>query len=40
MDLPEDSGSGLLAEAQAGDNVPALSVTELSISLKRTIETS
>jgi len=40
MDLPEDSGSGLLAEAKAGDNAPALSVTELSISLKRTIETS
>ena len=40
MDLPEDSGSGLLAEAKAGDNAPALSVTELSMSLKRTIETS
>lgn len=39
MDLPEDSG-GLLAEAKAGDNAPALSVTELSTSLKRTIETS
>src|SRR5512132_3177340 len=39
MDLPEDSGSGLLAEAKAGDNAPALSVTELSMSLKRTIET-
>jgi len=38
MDLPEDSGSGLLAEAKAGDNAPALSVTELSMSLKRTIE--
>jgi exodeoxyribonuclease VII large subunit len=40
MDLPEDSGGGLLAEARAGDNAPALSVTELSMSLKRTIETS
>ena len=40
MDLPEDSGGGLLAQAQAGDNAPALSVTELSMSLKRTIETS
>jgi len=44
MDLPDDGpqngGSGLLAEAKAGDNAPALSVTELSMSLKRTIETS
>ena len=40
MDLPEDSGGGLLAEAKAGDNAPALTVTELSMSLKRTIETS
>ena len=40
MDLPEDSGGSLLAEAKAGDNAPALSVTELSMSLKRTIETS
>ena len=40
MDLPEDSSSGLLAEAKAGDNAPALTVTELSNSLKRTIETS
>ena len=40
MDLPEDSGGGLLAEAKAGDNAPALSVTELSMLLKRTIETS
>lgn len=40
MDLPEDSGGGLLAEAKAGDNAPALSVSELSMSLKRTIETS
>jgi exodeoxyribonuclease VII large subunit len=43
MDLPDDSsssGPGLLAEAKAGDNAPALSVTELSASLKRTIESS
>jgi len=43
MDLPEDSiasGAGLLAEATAGDNAPPLSVTELSMSLKRTIEAS
>ncbi|HET6940809.1 MAG TPA: exodeoxyribonuclease VII large subunit, partial [Sphingomicrobium sp.] len=40
MDLPDDSSGGLLAEAKAGDNAPALSVTELSASLKRTIETS
>ena len=40
MDLPKDSGGGLLAQAQAGDNAPALSVSELSMSLKRTIETS
>ena len=40
MDISEDSGSGLLADAKAGDNAPALTVTELSLSLKRTIETS
>ena len=40
MDLPEDSGTGLLANVASGDNAPALSVTELSMSLKRTIETS
>ena len=44
MNLPDDGpqveGSGLLAEAKAGDNAPPLSVTELSLSLKRTIETS
>jgi exodeoxyribonuclease VII large subunit len=40
MDLPEESGSGLLADTRAGDNAPALSVSELSMSLKRTIETS
>ena len=40
MDLPEDSGTGLLANVASGDNAPALSVTELSMSLKRTIETT
>ena len=40
MDLPEDSGTGLLAKVADGDNAPALSVTELSMSLKRTIEAS
>jgi len=40
MDLPDDENGGLLAEPKAGDNAPALSVTELSQSLKRTIETS
>jgi exodeoxyribonuclease VII large subunit len=43
MDLPEDSdasGPGLLAEATAGDNAPPLTVSELSMSLKRTIEAS
>lgn len=40
MQLPEDSGSGLLAEARPGDNAPALSVSELSQSLKRTVEDS
>jgi exodeoxyribonuclease VII large subunit len=39
MDLPEDS-SGLLANVASGDNAPALSVSELSMSLKRTIEAS
>jgi exodeoxyribonuclease VII large subunit len=41
MDLPdESSGAGLLADTRAGDNAPALSVSELSLSLKRTIETA
>jgi exodeoxyribonuclease VII large subunit len=40
MDLPEDGNAGLLANERAGDNAPALSVSELSQSLKRTIETS
>jgi exodeoxyribonuclease VII large subunit len=37
-DLPEESDQRLLAEAAAGDNAPALSVSELSGVLKRTIE--
>src|SRR3982751_3946955 len=40
MDLPDDTRSGLLANVAAGDNSPALTVTELSGALKRTIENS
>jgi exodeoxyribonuclease VII large subunit len=40
MDLPDDERGDLLANVASGDNAPALSVTELSMSLKRTIETS
>jgi exodeoxyribonuclease VII large subunit len=40
MDLPDDAPGDLLANVASGDNAPALSVTELSMSLKRTIETS
>jgi exodeoxyribonuclease VII large subunit len=40
MDLPEDRGSGLLANARPGDNAPALSVSELSQSLKRAVESA
>jgi exodeoxyribonuclease VII large subunit len=40
MDLPEDARAGLLANVAAGDNSPALSVSELSGALKRTIETA
>ena len=40
MDLPDDTGPGLLANVAAGDNSPPLSVTELSGALKRTIETA
>ena len=39
MDLPDDT-PGLLANVAAGDNSPALSVSELSGALKRTIETA
>ena len=38
MDLPDDTRAGLLANVAPGDNSPALSVTELSGVLKRTIE--
>src|SRR5947207_2305957 len=40
MDLPDDTRGGLLANVAPGDNSPALSVTELSGALKRTIETA
>src|SRR4051794_19706923 len=39
MDLPDDT-PGLLANVDAGDNSPPLSVSELSGALKRTIETA
>jgi len=38
MDLPDDTRPGLLANVASGDNSPALSVSELSGALKRTIE--
>ena len=40
MDLPDDTRAGLLANVAPGDNSPALSVSELSGVLKRTIETA
>lgn len=40
MDLPDDTGPGLLANVAPGDNSPALSVSELSGALKRTIESA
>lgn len=40
MPLPEDDPQGLLAEQKSGDNAPALSVSELSGALKRTIEST
>jgi exodeoxyribonuclease VII large subunit len=40
MDLPDDTRSSLLANVAPGDNSPALSVSELSGSLKRTIESA
>jgi len=40
MDLPDDTRAGLLANVAPGDNSPALSVSELSGALKRTIETT
>jgi exodeoxyribonuclease VII large subunit len=38
MDFPEEARVGLLANVAPGDNSPALSVTELSGALKRTVE--
>src|SRR5205085_11650426 len=38
MDLPDDTRGSLLANLTPGDNSPALTVTELSGALKRTIE--
>ena len=38
MDLPDDTRAGLLANVAPGDNSPALTVTELSGALKRTVE--
>jgi exodeoxyribonuclease VII large subunit len=38
MDLPDDTSASLLANVAPGDNSPALSVSELSGALKRTIE--
>jgi exodeoxyribonuclease VII large subunit len=40
MDLPEDTRGSLLANVAPGDNSPALSVSELSGALKRTIESA
>ena len=41
MPLPDDlDTSGLLAEQKGGDNAPALSVSELSGALKRTVESA
>jgi len=38
MDFPDDTRAGLLANVAPGDNSPALSVSELSGALKRTVE--
>jgi exodeoxyribonuclease VII large subunit len=40
MDLPDETRAGLLANVAPGDNSPALTVSELSGALKRTIETT
>lgn len=40
MDLPDETHSGLLANVPRGDNSPALTVSELSGALKRTIESA
>jgi len=37
-DPPRDPSAGLLASEAAGDNAPALSITEISALLKRTVE--
>ncbi len=37
---PDDDAPGLLAEHRSGDNAPALSVSELSGALKRTVESA
>jgi len=37
---PDDDPQGLLAEQKSGDNAPALSVSELSGALKRTVESA
>src|SRR5690349_2128652 len=38
MDLPDEAPASLLANVAAGDNSPALTVSELSGALKRTVE--
>jgi exodeoxyribonuclease VII large subunit len=40
MDLPDDTPPGLLANVASGDNSPALTVSDLSSALKRTIESA
>jgi exodeoxyribonuclease VII large subunit len=40
MDLSEEARAGLLANVAPGDNSPALSVSELSGALKRTVESA
>jgi exodeoxyribonuclease VII large subunit len=40
INLPEETRAGLLANVAPGDNSPALSVSELSGALKRTIESA
>jgi len=40
MDFPEEARAGLLANVGPGDNSPALTVTELSGALKRTVESA
>jgi exodeoxyribonuclease VII large subunit len=40
MDLPDDTRAGLLANVAPGDNSPALTVSELSGALKKTVESA